>query len=92
MYYQCYRENVNATLDEIFTRESRKIEEAGAELAKVLEGDGLLYVFGCGHSHMLAEELFYRAGGLAPVYPIFETAQRPGFGAPAGCRCRCRRR
>lgn len=74
MYYQCYRENVNATLDEIFTRESRKIEEAGAELAKVLEGDGLLYVFGCGHSHMLAEELFYRAGGLAPVYPIFETA------------------
>ena len=49
-------------------------EQAGAMLAETLEKDGLLYVFGCGHSHMLAEELFYRAGGLVPVYPIFETA------------------
>lgn len=74
MYYQLYRENLTSTLDQIFTREAEKIEEAGAELARTLEQDGLLYVFGCGHSHMLAEELFYRAGGLAPVYPIFETA------------------
>lgn len=74
MYYQLYRENLTSILDQIFTREAEKIEEAGAELARTLEQDGLLYVFGCGHSHMLAEELFYRAGGLAPVYPIFETA------------------
>lgn len=74
MYYQLYQENVTATLNQIFTQETGKIEEAGALLAQALEQDGLLYVFGCGHSHMLAEELFYRAGGLAPVYPIFETA------------------
>lgn len=74
MYYQQYRENVNATLDQIFEKEAALIEKAGAILADTLEKDGLLYVFGCGHSHMLAEELFYRAGGLAPVYPIFETA------------------
>ncbi len=74
MYYQLYRENLSGTLDQIFTRETDKIEQAGAMLAQTLEADGLLYVFGCGHSHMLAEELFYRAGGLAPVYPIFETA------------------
>ena len=74
MYYQLYRENMTSTLDQIFTQEAEKIEQAGAMLAQALEQDGLLYVFGCGHSHMLAEELFYRAGGLAPVYPIFETA------------------
>lgn len=74
MYYQLYRENMTSTLDQIFTQETPKLEQAGAMLAEALEQDGLLYVFGNGHSHMLAEELFYRAGGLAPVYPIFETA------------------
>src|SRR5690606_34303209 len=28
-------------------------------------------VFGTGHSHMMAEEAFYRAGGLAAAVPIF---------------------
>lgn len=74
MYYQLYRESLNETLDQIFQKETEKIEQAGAMLAETLQKDGLLYVFGNGHSHMLAEELFYRAGGLAPVYPIFETA------------------
>lgn len=32
--------------------------------------DGIVYVFGSGHSHLLAEEGFYRAGGLACVAPI----------------------
>ena len=74
MYYQTYYENLKNNLEQIFTQENDKIAEAGAMLAETLEKDGLLYVFGCGHSHMLAEELFYRAGGLVPVYPIFETA------------------
>ncbi len=74
MYYQNYYENLKGVLDQIFTNENEKIQQAGAMLAETLEKDGLLYVFGCGHSHMLAEELFYRAGGLVPVYPIFETA------------------
>lgn len=74
MYYQTYYENLKNNLEQIFTQENGKIAEAGAMLAQTLEKDGLLYVFGCGHSHMLAEELFYRAGGLVPVYPIFETS------------------
>ena len=61
MYYQMYRKNVSNTLDAIFETQEQKLHEAGMVLAQVLEGDGLLYVFGCGHSHMLAEELFYRA-------------------------------
>ena len=31
---------------------------------------GTVHAFGTGHSHMLAEELFYRAGGLVRVRPI----------------------
>lgn len=74
MYYQDYYKQVSTVLDAVFASESETIEKAGAMLAETLKNDGMLYVFGCGHSHMLAEELFYRAGGLAAVYPIFETA------------------
>lgn len=74
MYYQLYQQQVNRVLEAIFQNEAAAIERAGALLADSLEQDGLLFVFGCGHSHILAEELFYRAGGLAAVYPIFETA------------------
>lgn len=31
---------------------------------------GILHVFATGHSHMIADELFYRCGGLVPVSPI----------------------
>lgn len=74
MYYQDYYQKVTGLLGEIIEQEGESIEKAGEMLKKTLEQDGLLYVFGCGHSHMLAEELFYRAGGLAAVYPIFETS------------------
>jgi uncharacterized phosphosugar-binding protein len=33
-----------------------------------------IFVFGTGHSHMLAEEAFCRAGGLAAIVPIFYSA------------------
>ena len=86
MYYQQYFETVSQTLNTIFSQESHKIQQAGELLAETLKKDGLLYVFGCGHSHMLAEELFYRAGGLAPVYPIFETAAMLHEGAAKSSR------
>lgn len=35
--------------------------------------EGLCYVFGTGHSHMIAEEVHYRAGGLALAVPILAT-------------------
>lgn len=69
-----YAENVNKTLQKIWTEEGGRIDCAGEMLAKTLVADGMLYVFGCGHSHMIGEELFYRAGGLGAVCPIFETS------------------
>ena len=33
--------------------------------------DGVIYMFGCGHSSLIASDCFYRAGGLANVQPIF---------------------
>lgn len=48
------------------------IQEAAAMIADCIAADGLLHVFGCGHSQILAEEIFYRAGGLVPVNAMLE--------------------
>ncbi|HEX3983717.1 MAG TPA: sugar isomerase domain-containing protein [Acidisoma sp.] len=49
-------------------------EAASAAIAAALQADKLIYLFGTGHSHMLAEEGHYRAGGIAAVVPILEPA------------------
>jgi len=46
--------------------------------------DGRVYVFGTGHSHMLAEEVHYRAGGLAFTVPILAGPIMLHEGAVAG--------
>ena len=50
------------------------MEAASAAIAESVARDGLVYVFGTGHSHMLAEEVHYRAGGPAYAVPILATA------------------
>ena len=72
MFAEAYAKNVAAVLEGIWETQMPAIRKAGAMLADSLEAGGMLYVFGCGHSHMIQEELFYRAGGLAAVCPIFE--------------------
>lgn len=46
------------------------VREAGTLVARTFARRGLVHIFGSGHSHMLAEEAFYRAGGAARVCPI----------------------
>lgn len=74
MFAQTYASQVLELLNVIQREESARIDKAGELLAQKLANGGLLYVFGCGHSHMIEEELFYRAGGLLAVNPIFETS------------------
>lgn len=69
-----YLRAVSQVISEIAGKEREPIERAGGLLASSLAHGGMLYVFGCGHSHMVEEELFYRAGGLAPVCPMFDTS------------------
>ena len=60
------------TLREIADTQAANIS-AGADLMTqtILQG-GMVHVFGAGHSHTLAEEMFARAGGLVPVNPILD--------------------
>lgn len=45
---------------------------AAALLADSLQHGGIVHLFGTGHSHMIAEEVFYRAGGLIPVNAMLD--------------------
>ena len=64
-----YREIVRV-LTAIRETQGEAMERAAAHVARTLAQDGLVYLFGCGHSHMLAEEGFYRAGGLGAVSAV----------------------
>src|SRR5438477_11418979 len=67
-YYAVTREQ----LEKVFTTQRPAIDQAAAWLGEALANDRWLYAFGTGHSHMLAEEIFYRAGGLAHAVPILD--------------------
>jgi len=55
-------------------RQSQRAAMAAAAdlIAASLAADGVVHLFGTGHSHMLAEEVFYRAGGLVPVQAMLD--------------------
>ena len=67
-----YLENIVDVLTCIETKESAALERAADAVADVICRDGLIHVFGCGHSHLAALDVFYRAGGLACVSPLLD--------------------
>jgi len=68
--FDVYFHKLHELLHTVEKNEKENIKTAALAVAKCIEQDGIVHVFGCGHSHLLAEELFYRAGGLAPINPI----------------------
>lgn len=46
------------------------IAQAARLIADSLIAGGVWHLFGTGHSHIISEEVYYRAGGLAPVNAI----------------------
>lgn len=69
-----YFNRILALEKELYEQERDRVREAARLIAAVVAHGGLVHMFGCGHSHMLAEEAFYRAGGLAAVDPIMDSA------------------
>ncbi|RRD96414.1 sugar isomerase domain-containing protein [Clostridiales bacterium COT073_COT-073] len=66
-----YIEKINSLIKEIESQEADAIQQAADKLAKVLESGHSIFAFGAGHASILSQELFFRAGGLIPMNPIF---------------------
>lgn len=71
--YDRYFAAAHAQLQKVYETQRAAIAQAADWLGEALARDGWLYAFGTGHSHMLAEEVFYRAGGLAHAVPMLDS-------------------
>lgn len=65
-----YFDKVRERLQRVEAQEKEAMDQAAGKVAVAIQNGGIIQLFGCGHSHILTEEVFYRAGGLVPVKPI----------------------
>ena len=72
MSVENYFNGIKKLINKVEKTQYAKILEAAKILAQKIEEGQLLHVFGTGHSHMIAEEMFVRAGGLAPVNALLD--------------------
>ncbi|WBU61659.1 SIS domain-containing protein [Paracoccus albus] len=79
-----YYDQIIARLNETRRETADAAGDAARAIVKAVRNDGRVYVFGTGHSHVMAEELHYRAGGLAVTVPILAGPIMVHEGAVAG--------
>lgn len=73
MITEKYLESIVEILNKIANTQKDKISKASEMVSDVIKKDGIIYIFGCGHSHLIALDCFYRAGGLANVSAMLDT-------------------
>lgn len=67
-----YFDNLQSLLARTLESQLPAMEEASRQIAKCLRAGGMVYTFGTGHGHLLALEIFYRAGGMVRLCPILD--------------------
>src|SRR5688500_12543635 len=72
MTFEKYIDGLQAVLERIKREQAGKIIEAGGIVAAALSAGGVIHTFGTGHSHLIAHEAFFRAGGVAAINPILD--------------------
>jgi uncharacterized phosphosugar-binding protein len=65
-----YLEIAGRLISRLASEEWRNVRAAAELVGTAVAAGRTVHAFGTGHGHMLAEELFYRAGGLVRVRPI----------------------
>ncbi|MCA1607394.1 MAG: SIS domain-containing protein [Acidobacteria bacterium] len=72
MAFESYIDALQAVLERIKREQASKIKQAGQLVAAALSAGGVIHTFGTGHSHLIADEAFFRAGGVAAINPILD--------------------
>lgn len=66
-----YYEQIRQLQSQVIETQLDVLGTIAGKMAEVVLRDGRVFTFGTGHSHMLAEESYYRAGGIAAAVPMF---------------------
>ena len=67
-----YFDNLQAVLARTLDTQQDAMEQSARVIADCLKAGGMVYTFGTGHGHLLALEIFYRAGGMVRLCPILD--------------------
>ena len=65
-----FQKKVIKNIQDIIKYQQPKILKSAKFFYNTYKNKGMIYIFGTGHSHMMAEEGHFRAGGFAPICPI----------------------
>ncbi len=79
--WEAFVEEVGRQIKEVADSQREKINEAAALVAKAIELEGVVHTFGSGHSALVAQEIFCRAGGIVPVNAILDPSFLLSHGA-----------
>ena len=83
-----YFDKLTAHLTQLRDSQAEAMAQAVAMIGEAARNDKRVFVFGTGHSHMLAEEVHYRAGGLAITVPVLSAFTMLHEGASSSGRSR----
>ncbi len=67
-----YREHIQEVLDAIWTTQAANIEKAAARMAETISRQGLVHVFGSGHSVLPVLDIFPRYGSFPGFHPLMD--------------------
>jgi uncharacterized phosphosugar-binding protein len=74
-YIEKYFTLATERLNVVARESSASIAQAAEAVANAIQNNGMFYLFGSGHSALIAKDAAYRAGGLAPVVTIEDVAE-----------------
>ena len=72
IWSKLYLLSAQELLGRVATTQRESVAACVKLFTDALASGKMIHTFGTGHSHLLAEEIFYRAGGLAAIYPILD--------------------
>jgi uncharacterized phosphosugar-binding protein len=70
--FEAYFTGINTIFEQIRLTQGPNIEQAARLIAEAVVNEGVVHIFGTGHSNAIAEEVFARANTLAPVNQVVD--------------------
>jgi len=70
---ECYYQAILELEERAIKGQLDRLSQVADQMAAAIQRNQRIFLFGTGHSHLIVEEAFYRAGGLAAATPIFST-------------------
>jgi uncharacterized phosphosugar-binding protein len=72
MLFDSYIAKLQQILQRIQDEQAEAIGRAGEIVGMSIANGGVIHLFGTGHSHLIVEEAFFRAGGVVAINPILD--------------------